>query len=324
MQDNEMQQGSGPNDARAWQAIEKLLLASNDEQRRARRWSVFFRALAFAYLFLLIFLWWTPDHATPIENTDHVALVEVRGMLLVDTDANADSINAALRDAFEAKHAKAVVVRLNSPGGSPVQAGLVYDEIRRLRSEYPDKKLYAVIEDMGASGAYYIAAAADEIYVDKASIVGSIGVIMNGFGFEELMRKVGVESRTLTAGENKAILDPFAPLSPEHRTHLQGLLDTIHAQFIAAVREGRGERLKDDPSLFTGLFWTGEQAVQLGLADGLGSVDHVAREIVGVEELVDYTWYASPLQQFLDRFGVKVGEGAAAQLGIAGGGPHLR
>lgn len=194
----------------------------------------------------------------------------------------------------------------------------MFDEIRRLRTEHPEKKVYSVIGDVGASGGYYIAAAADEIYVDKASIVGSIGVIMNGFGAEELIRKIGIESRVMTAGDNKAILDPFAPLREDQKRHVQALLDTIHAQFIAAVREGRGERLKDaeHPEIFSGLFWTGEQAVQLGLADGLGSAGRVARDVIGIDEIVDYSYQRSPLERLAERFGAQAGTSLAAELGV--------
>jgi len=306
--------------AREWQLIEKMLLSSQDEQRRARRWGIFFKSLGFLYLIALLWIFTSSgaSHSTSPTTTDHVALVEVSGVILPDGDADADTIVGGLRDAFEAEYAKAVIVRINSPGGSPVQAGIVYDEIRRLRAENPEKKVYAVIGDVGASGAYYIAAAADEIYVDKASIVGSIGVIMNGFGAEELIRKIGVESRVMTAGENKAILDPFAPVSESQKKHVQGLLDTIHAQFIAAVKEGRGDRLKsaEHPELFSGLFWTGEQAVQLGLADGLGSAGHVARDIVGTEEIVDYSYQRSPLEKLAERFGAQAGASLVAQLGV--------
>lgn len=311
-------------ETREWQLIEKLLLSAQDEQRRARRWGIFFKSVGFIYLFALLWLFSSSgDSHTAAPTEDHVALVEVDGIIMPDSDASADNIAGGLRDAFETKTAKAVILRVNSPGGSPVQAGIVFDEIRRLRAEYPDKKVYAVIADVGASGGYYIAAAADEIYVDKASIVGSIGVIMNGFGAEELIRKVGIESRTLTAGENKNLMDPFRPVSPAHRQHMQAMLDTIHAQFIAAVKEGRGERLKDDPSIFTGLFWTGEQAVQLGLADGLGSAGYVARDVIGIDEIVDYSVQRSPFERLVERFGVTAGEAFAERLGVTAS-PQIR
>ncbi len=315
---------TSPVKTRDWQLIEKVLLTAQDEQRLARRWGILFKSLGFLYLFALLFLLTSStDTHTVSTSTDHVALVEVSGVIMSGGDADADSIVGGLRDAFEAKHAKAVVMRINSPGGSPVQAGIIYDEMRRLRAEHPDKKLYAVISDIGASGGYYIAAAADEIYVDKASIVGSIGVIMNGFGAQELMRKLGVEDRTMTAGENKAILSPFAPVNEQQKKHMQGLLDAIHGQFITAVKEGRGDRLKNDPAMFSGLFWTGEQAVQLGLADGLGTASYVARDIVGTDALVDYSYQRSALEKLAERFGVKVGTAMAMQLG-AGSSLQLR
>ena len=306
-----------PAPTREWQLIEKMLLAAQDDQRRARTWGIVFKSLGLLYLFALLFLLTSSTESTsPSKSSDHVALVEVDGVLMPGGDADADTIVEGLRDAFEAKHAKAVIMRINSPGGSPVQAGIIYDEMRRLRAGHPDKKLYAVISDMGASGGYYIAAAADEIYVDKASIVGSIGVIMNGFGAEDLIHKIGVEDRTMTAGENKAILSPFAPVNEAQKKHVQGLLDTIHGQFIAAVKEGRGNRLKEDPAMFSGLFWTGEQAVQLGLADGLGTASHVARDIVGVEDIVDYSYQRSPLEKLAERFGAQAGASLAAHLGV--------
>lgn len=308
-----------PSSTREWQLIEKMLLSAQDEQRKARRWGIFFKLLGFGYLFvLLMVLTWSSDPHGTEKTAEHVALVDVSGVIMPDGDAGADAIIGGLRDAFKASHAKAVIVRINSPGGSPVQAGIIYDEMRRLRAEHPDKKLYAVISDVGASGGYYIAAAADEIYVDKASIVGSIGVIMNGFGAEELMHKLGVENRTMTAGENKAILSPFAPVDPAQKQHVQAMLDNIHAQFIVAVKEGRGDRLKDDPAVFSGLFWTGEQAVALGLADGLGTSSRVARDIVGVEEIVDYSYQRSPFEKLAERFGAQVGTAMAERLGVSG------
>ncbi|MFZ5755515.1 MAG: S49 family peptidase [Pseudomonadota bacterium] len=315
-----------PASAREWQLIEKLLTSAQDEQRRARRWGIFFKTLVFVYLFAMLFLFMGRDGSSdhPGTGTDHVALVEVSGVIMPDGDASADAIVGGLRDAFEAAHSKAVIVRINSPGGSPVQSGIVYDEIKRLRAEYPDKKLYAVIGDVGASGAYYIAAAADEIYVDKASIVGSIGVIMQGFGAQELIHKLGIESRTMTAGNNKNLLDPFSPVQEAQKQHVQKMLDTIHAQFIAAVKDGRGERLKEDPTVFSGLFWTGEQAVQMGLADGLGSSSYVARDIVGTEDIVNYSYQRSPIERLAERFGASVGASMAEHLGVSTLQPTLR
>ena len=250
---------------------------------------------------------------------EHVGFVTVSGVIAPDQDASADMIVSGLTRAFEAENSKAVVIKINSPGGSPVQSNQVYNAIKRLRAEYPEKKVYAAITDLGASGAYYIASAADEIYADPASIVGSIGVIMAGFGFEEAAEKLGVERRVLTAGENKAVMDPFSPISPEDRKHMQVMLDEIHQQFITAVKNGRGDRLKADthPEIFSGLFWTGEKAMELGLVDGLKSPGNVARDIVGLEEMVNYSVSRSPFEEFVRRFGVSIGEGLANKLGLS-------
>jgi protease-4 len=241
-------------------------------------------------------------------------VVQVNGEIADDTEANADAIIAGLQAAFEAPKSKAVVMRINSPGGSPVQSAYVYDEIRRLRAQHKDKKLYAVITDMGASGAYYIAAAADQIYVNQGSLVGSIGVIMQGFGVEGLMQKLGVENRTMTAGEHKAILSPFEPMKPDEVAHVNALLQAVHQQFITAVKQGRGQRLKDDPKIFSGLFWTGQQAVDLGLADGFGSVDSVARTVVQAENVVDYSEMPDPLSGLIRKLGTSMGDAVAAKL----------
>jgi len=213
-----------------------------------------------------------------------------------------------------------VILRINSPGGSPVQSGYVYDEIRRLRKEYPQTPLYAVVGDMCASGGYYIAAAADEIYADKASVVGSIGVLMNGFGFVEAMEKLGVERRLLTAGAHKGFLDPFSPAQPDEIAHIQSLLGDIHEQFIHAVKEGRGDRLQDDPSLFSGLVWTGEQAVKLGLVDGLGSAGHVAREVIGEENIMDFT----PRPRYFEKLAANLGAAVASRMSTALGLDSMR
>lgn len=290
------------------QALEKLVGSLTAEQRKSRRWGIFFKSLTFLYLFALLFMFRGPltgglETAT-VEA--HTAVVEVNGAIASDTHASADNLVGALRRAFEAENARAVVLRINSPGGSPVQAGYVYDEIVRLRDEYPDKKVYAVISDIGASGAYYIAAAADEIYANRASLVGSIGVVSGGFGFTGLMDKVGVERRLYTAGENKAFLDPFSEEEPGEVAFWQDVLENTHNQFIEYVRKGRGDRLKDDERLFSGLIWTGEQALDLGLVDGLGSTSWVARELVGEEDLVDYTVQPSPFKKFTDALGVSI------------------
>jgi protease-4 len=288
-----------------WQRdiINRLAFASLNEQRRARRWNIFFRSLLFIYLFALLFYIPTNWEETAITSGKHTALVELDGAIAANTKANADTLISGLRDAFKSKYTVAVILRANSPGGSPVQAGYVYDEIKRLRKKYPDKKVYAVITDICASGCYYIASAADEIYADKASIVGSIGVLMNGFGFVDTMKKLGVERRLLTSGKHKGILDPFSPLKKDEVAHVQGLLDSVHKQFINKVKEGRGDRLAKDPDLFTGLFWNGDEAVKLGLVDGLGSSSYVAREVIGVDKIVDYT----PRESYLDRFAERIG-----------------
>lgn len=252
-----------------------------------------------------------PSATAPV--TPHTALVEVRGEIASDAEANADNLMTALRSAFEDQGARAVVLRVNSPGGSPVQAGLVNDEILRLKALHK-KKVYAVCEEMCASAAYYIAVAADQIYVDKASMVGSIGVLMDGFGFTGVMDKFGVERRLMTAGENKAMLDPYSPRNPQHEAYAQAMLDQIHKQFIDVVKTGRGKRLKDDPTTFTGLFWNGQQAVNLGLADHLGSLDGVARDVVKAEEVIDYTQKSNLAERLAKRFGAAIGDGAVRAL----------
>jgi protease-4 len=299
--------------------IEKLALEALQEQRRARRWGIFFKALTFAYLtFLLILL-------LDLRRSDafagkHSALVDVAGVIDAKGGASADNVNSALLSAFKDKNTQGVILRVNSPGGSPVQAGLIYDEIRRLRDLYPNIPMYAVVEDVCASGGYYIASAADRIYVDKASLIGSIGVLMDQFGFVETLDKLGVERRVLSAGENKAFLDPFSPLEPRHVEHAKALLGEIHQQFIEVVRKGRGKRLKESPELFSGLIWTGAKSVELGLTDGLGSVDYVAREVIKAEQVVDYTQKENIAERFAKRFGA----GVAQTLGLGGTTPRLR
>ena len=292
-----------------WQKdlLNRLAFATLNEQRRSRRWGVFFKALMFIYIGAILFYVPSEWGDTSISTGDHTALIDIDGVIASNTEANADTIVSGLRAAFKNKHTKAVILRINSPGGSPVQAGYINDEIKRLRSKYTDIKLYAVIMDVCASGGYYIAAAADEIYADKASLVGSIGVLMNGFGFVEAMKKLGVERRLITAGDHKGALDPFSPLKKDELEHVQGMLDGVHKQFIKVVREGRGSRLKESPKLFSGLFWNGEEGVELGLVDGLGSSSYVAREIVGVEKIVDFT----PRTNYLDRLADRIGVSAA-------------
>jgi len=313
-------------DGKSWQLLEKTLLASVQEQRRARRWGIFFKLLTFLYLFGILFLFspLAKMEKSAVGGTGHTALIEVRGVIADKEEASADNIIGSMRAAFKDPKTKAVVLRINSPGGSPVQAGYVYDEIRRLRGEYPDIKLYAVITDLGASGAYYIASAADRIYADKASLVGSIGVTAAGYGFVGTMEKLGVERRSYTAGEHKSFLDPFQPEKPEETRFWQQVLETTHKQFIASVKQGRGERLKDKehPELFSGLIWSGEQAVDLGLVDALGSAGYVAREVVGEKDLVDFTIEESPFDRFSKRLGASVAEHLAMWMGFQG--PTLR
>ncbi len=298
--------------------LEKLSTASLNEQRRARRWGIFFKFLIFTYLFLLVFLAMQDAELGDVsaKGHDHTAMVEVNGLISDASKANADNIIEGLRDAFENEKTKGVVLRINSPGGSPVQSDYVYREIKRLRALHQDIPVHAVIVDVGASGAYYIASAADNIYVNPSSIVGSIGVLMNGFGFTGAMEKLGVERRLLTAGESKGMLDPFTPLQEDEVSHVKGLLNNIHQQFIAAVKAGRGERLKDDPQLFTGKFWTGEQSIQLGLSDAIGDVDYVAREVVKVEEVVDYTPKPDFFKRFADRLGSSMANVLSERMGI--------
>lgn len=304
-----------PESNRDWKLIEKLVMSLHAEKKRSRRWGIFFKLLTFIYLFALIVMIRSPiGEGMGVVPEQHTALVELNGPIAADELASADNLVGSLRAAFEAENSKAVVLRINSPGGSPVQSGYVYDEIQRLRQEYPEKKVYAVIADVGASGAYYIAAAADEIYANRASLVGSIGVVAGGFGFNALMEKLGVERRLYTAGENKAFLDPFTPEREEDVEFWRSVLENTHEQFIAAVKNGRGDRLANDEKLFSGLVWSGEQALELGLIDGLGSSSWVAREVVGAEELVDYSRGPSPFQQFVEQLGVSFGEGVAAHL----------
>lgn len=287
--------------------LEKLALAALQEQRAARRWRNAWRAVWLLMAAVIAWLLYRDVVPPKPVSTPHTALVEVRGEIGAESEANAAAIVAALRDAFEDPGAQAVVLLIDSPGGSPVQAGIVNDEIWRLKEQH-DKPVYAVVEETCASAAYYIAVAADRIYVDKASLVGSIGVLMDGFGFTGLMDKLGVERRLLTAGANKGFLDPFSPQTERHRAHAQQMLDDIHRQFIEVVRKGRGERLKETDDTFSGLVWTGQRAVEMGLADELGNLDYVAREVVQAEDIVDYTQRESVAERLARRFGAGAAE----------------
>ncbi|MEF8735024.1 S49 family peptidase [Candidatus Accumulibacter phosphatis] len=286
------------------------------EQRVKRRWGIFFKLIGFSYLLamLLLFIDWGGG-SEKLVNGKHTALVHLNGTIASGGEGSAESINDALRSAFDDKETAGVVLRVNSPGGSPVQAGIVHDEIRRLRSKHPQISLYVVVEDLCASGGYYVAVAADKIFVDKASIVGSIGVLMDGFGFTGTMDKLGVERRLLTAGVNKGFLDPFSPQDAEQKKHAQVLLGEIHRQFIEVVRKGRGERLKETPEMFSGLMWTGTQSIQLGLADDLGTVESVAREVIKAERIVDFTIKENIAERFAKRLRADAAQGAGSLLG---------
>ena len=307
--------GRTPTDTPGWEraTLEKLAFSALAEQKTARRWRNFVRL---AWLVGFVVAGWIGLSRTAPsidKTTAHTAVVEIKGEISSGADAGAEFVVAAMRSAFEDKGAQAVVLLINSPGGSPVQAGIINDEIWRLKKKY-NKPVYAVVEESCASAAYYIAVAADQIFVDKASIVGSIGVLMDGFGFTGLMDKLGIERRLMTAGENKGFLDPFSPQTEKQRAYAQSMLNQIHVQFIDAVKAGRGQRLKETPETFSGLFWSGQQAVEMGLADHLGNLDYVAREVVKAEELVDYTRRENVAERLAKRFGAAIGEGSVRAL----------
>ncbi|MEK9825858.1 MAG: S49 family peptidase [Methylotenera sp.] len=310
MSEQNSQQSS--NDAK-WQrdVIEKLAFAAINEQKTARRWSTLFKGLAFIYFLILILMALGIVSNGKKTYEAHTALIDISGVIEAGGEVNADAVLSSLRDAYDNKATKGIILRINSPGGSPVQAGIINDEIKRLRKLHADIPVYAVVEDICASGGYYIAAAADKIYVDKASIVGSIGVLMDGYGFTEIMKKVGVERRLMTAGENKAMLDPFSPVNPKHQQLAQAMLNEVHEQFKTVVRQGRGSRLKETPEVFSGLFWSGEQSIKLGLADALGSTDYVAREVIKQEDIVDFTYQ----DDFASRIAKRIGAGVSATIG---------
>jgi len=312
------------NDGR-WErhVIEKLATAALEEQRRGRRWGIFFKLLGFAYLtFVLLMLvdfGFTGDSSS---SGKHTALVEIDGIIAPGSDASADRISLALQAAFKDDNTQGIVLRINSPGGSPVQAQTIYDEIRRLRAKYPQTPIYSVIEDICASGGYYVAAATDRIYVGRSSIVGSIGVRMDGFGFTGLMDKLGVERRLLTSGNNKGLLDPFLPEDPQQKKHILEMMTEIHEQFIGAVREGRGKRLKEAPELYSGLIWSGEKSIELGLADAVGNLGTVSRDVIKAEVIRDYT----RRDNFAEKFARRIGADAAtaALEAVQRAGPALR
>ncbi len=299
-----MPENISPNGDWERQVLEKLALSALQEQRRARHWSIFFKLLLFIWLFglLLLTIGWIGKKEVPHVGK-HTALVELDGIIAPGTEASAENITSGLQSAFKDKNTLGVILRINSPGGSPVQAGNINDEIRRLRAKYPGIPLYAVVEDICASGGYYVAVAADKIYVNKASIVGSIGVLMDGFGFTGTMEKLGIERRLLISGDNKGFLDPFSPLNTEQKNYAQKMINEIHQQFIQVVRQGRGKRLKETPDMFSGLVWTGQKSIELGLADALGNVDYVAREVIKAEEVVDFTPHESLAERFARHLG---------------------
>lgn len=284
-------------------ALERLLLAHLAEQRKTRRWGLFFKSLGFIWLFAVVFMVMFHEDGNFASVRPHTALIDLKGEIGGNEGVSADALITSLDAAFEDKHSQAVVLRINSPGGSPVQAGQVNDEIWRLRAKYPKVPLYVVVDDLCASGGYYIAAAADKIFVDKASLVGSIGVLMDGFGFTAGMKKLGVERRLLTAGENKGFLDPYSPVNPRQEAYARTMLAEVHQQFIKVVRQGRGKRLKETPEMFSGLVWSGTRSIELGLADALGNLDYVAREVVKAEDIVDY----SPQESLTDRLARRIG-----------------
>ena len=300
------------------EVLEKLVFATLREQRAHRRWGIFFRAMSLALVLFGLWAYFDFDFTgTDMEALGrHTALIDIDGAIESEGNASASVVIPALNKAFSDTGSVAIVLHINSPGGSPVQAGMIVDEIRRLRKGYPAKPLYVVVDEMCASGGYYIAASADKIFVNKASIVGSIGVLMDGFGFTGIMQKAGVERRLLTAGDNKGFMDPFSPLSDKHKAYAQSMLNEIHQQFIQVVRTGRGTRLKETPDTFSGLFWSGAKAVEMGLADGFGTVDSVARDIVKAEDIVDYTQHEGLPERVLKKFGAALGAGAVKAVGI--------
>jgi protease-4 len=301
------------------ETLEKVLLASVEEQRRARRWSIFFKFALLAYIGIIIALamdWKENAFDSVSKSSGHTAVIDVAGQIVEGSETNADNIIEGLRAAAKDKNTKGVVLRMNTPGGSPVQSAYVWEEIRRLKRDKPNLPIYAVVVDLCASGGYYIASAADKIFVNRSSVIGSIGVIMNGFGFVDAMGRLGVERRLLTAGDHKALLDPFSPVNPEEQAHIKVLLSNIHQQFIDSVKQGRGERLKESPEMFSGLVWTGEEAIKLGLADDMGDVRSVAKEVIHAEETVNFTPRERLLERLSHRVGASLGHTLSQALGL--------
>ena len=304
------------------EVIEKLALAAITEQTRARRWGVFFKSLVFCYLTIVLGVTLYPvlKKDMGIDSKEHTAVIDVTGPIAEDKDANAASIIESLRNAVKDKQTKGIILHSNSPGGSPVQSAYVYEEIRSIKKQHPDLPIYAVVSDICASGCYYIASATDKIFVNPSSLIGSIGVLMDGFGFVDIMQKLGVERRLLTAGAHKAMLDPFSPPKTDETKYMQGLLDQVHQQFINAVKAGRGERLIQSPDMFSGLVWTGEAGVKNGIADAYGTEDYVAKDIIGAENRVDFTKQS----RFLDKIAGKLGASFGQAMGTLLQSPHLR
>jgi len=298
--------------------LEKVALKALEEQRRTRQWNALFRLLWFGFAFLVFAAWmgWLgrPDKDSSASSLGrHTAVVSLEGVIGIESRASAEKMIKGLDRAFKDSNTAGVILRINSPGGSPVQAGYINDEIARLRAKYPNIPIYAVVQDLCASGGYYVAVAADKIFVDKASLVGSIGVIINSFGFVGTMEKLGVDRRAYTSGENKDFLDPFMPENPAHREHAKKMLAEIHQQFIDVVRRGRGARLKENPDIFSGLIWTGQKSIELGLADALGSTEYVAREVIKAERLVDFT----PEENYFEHLSKRLGTSFGGALGRA-------
>ena len=292
------------------QTIEKIAMESLVQQKTSRRWSIFFKLVSLIYLGWVLFFVLTSSNNSTMANGDFTALITLNGEIGTDSEVSAINVKSSLKEVYENPGTKALILAINSPGGSPVQSGIINDEINRYKLLHPHIPIYAVIEDICASGGYYIVVASDKIFVDKASIVGSIGVLMNGFGFDKAIQNLGIERRLIISGENKAILDPFLPVQPKQKEFMQNLLKQVHNQFIEVVKKGRGDKLADNPKIFSGLFWSGESAIDLGLADGYGDIDLVAREIVGYEKIIDFTAQSN----FADRFAKKLGASISSSL----------
>ncbi|WP_414691176.1 S49 family peptidase [Noviherbaspirillum sp.] len=325
-QNNQTPSGGAPSRKEGWEreVLEKLAFATLNEQRARRRWSIFFRLVSLGIIGVGLWIAFGMANKEDEVLGPHTALIEIDGTIETGTSGAADAVIPALDRAYSEDNAVGVILHINSPGGSPVQAGMINDEIVRLRAEYPRKPLYVVVDEMCASGGYYIAAAADKIFVNKASIVGSIGVLMDGFGFTGLMDKLGIERRLMTAGENKGFMDPFSPQSAKHKAYAQEMLNEVHQQFIDVVRKGRGKRLKETPETFSGLFWSGSKAVEIGLADGFGTVDSVARDELKAEDIVDYTQHEALSERLLKKFGGAVGTAAMASIWSTAAKPGFR